>query len=159
MSSTPGRSKMNKSRIFLYLMLAIPVGLMIVPTMIVLMFSLLPSAVAFLMERGKGIYAGLCVGAMNLAGASPYLADLWFSGHTTEGAFEIITDVFAVLVIYGCAAFGWAIYAFTPSFVSAFMAMTAGRRIAALQTTQKDLVLKWGSDVQSVYEPEPEKKN
>jgi hypothetical protein len=107
-------AKMNKSRVFLYLMLAIPIGLMIIPTMIVLMFSLLPSAVAFVMERGKGIYGGVCVGAMNLAGASPYLVDLWFDGHTIEAAFGILTNVFAILVIYGCAAFGWAIYATTP---------------------------------------------
>jgi hypothetical protein len=31
--------------------------------------------------------------------------------------------------------------------------MTAGRRIEALETAQKELVLKWGPDVQSVYEP------
>lgn len=145
---------MNKSRVFLYLMLAIPIGLMIVPTMIVLMFALLPSGVAFIMERGKGVYGGVCVGAMNLAGASPYLVDLWFDGHTVEAAFGILTDVFAILIIYGSAAFGWAIYATTPSIVSTFMTMTAGRRIDALKEQQKELVLKWGPDVESVYEPE-----
>ncbi len=102
---TPPGTKVNKSRVFLYMMLAIPIGLMIVPTMIVLMFALLPSGVAFVMERGKGVYGGVCVGAMNLAGASPYLVDLWFEDHTVEAAFAVLTDVFAILIIYGCAAF------------------------------------------------------
>lgn len=146
-------AKTNKGKVFLYIMLAIPIGLMMVPTAIVLMFALLPSAVAFIMERSKGWYGGVCVGALNLAGASPYLVDLWFDGHTIEAAFAIITDVFAILVIYGCAAFGWAIYSATPSLVSAYMTMTAGRRITALKTQQKELVLKWGPDVESVYEP------
>lgn len=146
-------AKANKSKIFLYVMLAIPIGLMIVPTAIVLMFALLPSAVAFIMERSKGWYGGVCVGALNLAGASPYLVDLWFDGHTIEAAFAILTDVFAILIIYGCAAFGWAIYSATPSLVSAYMTMTAGRRITALKTQQKELILKWGPDVESTYEP------
>lgn len=154
--TSPGTG-VNKSRVFLYLMLAIPIGLMIVPTMIVLMFSLLPSGVAFVMERGKGVYGGVCVGAMNLAGASPYLVDLWFDGHTVEAAFAILTDVFAILIIYGCAAFGWAIYAITPSVVSTYMTMTAGRRIDALKEQQQELVLKWGPDVESVYEAEDKK--
>lgn len=146
--------RINKSKIFLYVMLAIPIGLMIVPTAIVLMFALLPSAVAFIMERSRGWYGGVCVGALNLAGASPYLVDLWFDGHTIEAAFAILTDVWAILLIYGCAAFGWAIYSATPNLISAYMTMTAGRRITALKTQQKDLTLKWGPDVESVYEPE-----
>lgn len=138
----------------MYLMLAVPISLMIIPTMIVLMFSLLPTAVAFVLERNKGWYAGACVGAMNLAGAAPVLTELWFTGHTVEAAFQGISDVFALLIIYGSAAIGWVIYSTTPSIVSAYMAMTAGRRITALKAQQKELVLKWGPDVESVYEPE-----
>lgn len=144
----------NKSRVFLYLMLAIPIALMIIPTVIVLLFALLPTGVAFIMERGRGWYGGVCVGAMNLAGAAPTLVDLWFTGHTIEAAFAALTEVFSLLIIYGSAAVGWVIYSTTPNIVSAYMAMTAGRRITALKAQQKELVLKWGPDVESVYEPE-----
>ncbi len=157
--ATPqAKRPINKSRVFLYLMLAIPIALMIIPTVIVLMFALLPTGVAFLMERGKGWYAGVCVGAMNLAGAAPTLVDLWFTGHTIDAAFSALTDVFALLVIYGSAAVGWVIYSTTPNLVSAYMAMTAGRRITALKAQQKELVLKWGPDVESVYEPEEQER-
>ena len=144
----------NKSRVFLYLMLAIPIALMIIPTVIVLMFALLPTGVAFIMERGRGWYGGICVGAMNLAGAASTLVELWFTGHTIDAAFAALTDVFTILIIYGSAAIGWVIYSTTPSIVSAYMAMTAGRRITALKAQQKELVLKWGPDVESIYEPE-----
>lgn len=145
---------MRKSTFFLYALIAIPFGLLIVPTVIVLSVALVPTGVAFLLERRKGYYGGLTVGAMNLAGAAPFLADLWFGGHTLEGAVGIITNVFAWMSFYGSALFGWAIYSTTPSVVSTFMAMTAGRRITALRDQQKDLVQKWGPDVESVYEPE-----
>jgi len=144
----------KRSTLFLYVMLAIPIGLMIIPTVIVLAVALVPTGVAFIMERGKGYYGGMTVGAMNLAGTAPYLGDLWTQGHTIDTALGIITNVFAWLVFYGAALFGWAIYSTTPVAVSAFMTMTAGHRIAGLRTQQKELVMKWGPDVESVYEPE-----
>jgi len=144
----------KRGQVFLYVMLGIPIGLMIIPTVIVLAVALVPTGVAFIMERGKGYYGGLTVGAMNLAGASPYLADLWSEGHTVAVALGIITNVFAWLVFYGAALFGWAIYSSTPAVVSAFMTMTSGQRITSMRTTQRELVQKWGPDVESVYEPE-----
>lgn len=145
---------MNKSRVFLYVLIAIPICLMIIPTIIVLSVALIPTGVAFLVERGKGYYGGLTVGCMNLAGASPYLFDLWFKGHNVQAAVGIITNVFAWMMFYGAAMFGWAIYTTTPSVVSTFMTMTSGRRITALRAQQRELVQKWGPDVESVYEPE-----
>lgn len=151
MTAAPVR---RRSNIFLYLLIAVPICLMIIPTVIVLAVALLPTGVAFIIERARGYYGGLCVGAMNMAGAAPYLTKMWFQNHTVEGALDVITDVFAYLVIYGCAAFGWALYSTTPSLVSAFMAMTAGRRVTTMRAQQKELVQKWGPDVESVYEPE-----
>ena len=145
---------MNRSRIFLYLIIAIPIGLLMIPTVIVLAVALVPTLVAFIVERGKGYYGGMTVGALNISGTAPYLADLWFKGHTVPAAVGIITNVFAWMMFYGAALFGWAIYSTTPSLVSTFMTMTAGRRITGLRETQRELVQKWGPDVESVYEPE-----
>jgi hypothetical protein len=144
----------KRSNFFLYALIAVPIGLLIVPTMIVLGVALVPTGVAFLLERKKGFYGGLTVGAMNLAGAAPFLGDLWFDGHTVEAALGIITNVFAWMSFYGAALFGWAIYSTTPGVIGTFMAMTAGRRITAMRDQQKELVQKWGPDVESVYEPE-----
>ena len=144
----------KRSTLFLYVMLAIPIGLMMIPTVIVLAVALVPTGVAFIMERGKGYYGGLTVGAMNMAGTAPYLTDLWSQGHTVTVALGIITNVFAWMMFYGAALFGWAIYSTTPAAVSAFMTMTSGHRITALRAQQRELVQKWGPDVESVYEPE-----
>ncbi len=144
----------NRKQAFLYVMLAIPIGLMIIPTVIVLAVALVPTGVAFILERGKGYYGGLTVGAMNLAGTAPYLADLWTEGHTVANAVGIITNVFAWLVFYGAAMLGWAIDSTTPAAVSAFMTITSGHRITALRAQQRELVQKWGPDVESVYAPE-----
>jgi hypothetical protein len=144
----------RKSQALIYVLLAIPIGAMMIPTVIVLSVALVPTVVAFLMERKNGWYGGVTVGALNLAGTAPYLADLWFKGHTIDGATGIITSVLAWAVFYGCAALGWAIYVVTPNIVSSFMAMTAGRHITTLRARQRELVQTWGPDVEVVYEPD-----
>lgn len=153
-SASTAPSGSARSNAFLYVLLAAGISFAIIPTIVVLSVALLPSGVAFLVERGKGWYGGVTVGSLNMAGAAPYLVDLWTKNHTVDGAIDVITNVWAYLIIYGSAGFGWAIYTTMPAVVGSFMAMTAGRRITALRDQQKELVLKWGPDVESVYEPE-----
>ncbi len=143
----------KKSNIALYVLLAIAIGAMVVPTVIVLSVALIPTAVAFIMERKNGPYGGITVGALNLAGAAPYLTDLWFKEHTIGAAVNIITSILAWTVFYGAAALGWAIYAVTPSIVSATIAMTAGRQITMLRAKERELVQTWGPDVENSFEP------
>lgn len=143
-----------KSNAFLYVLIAAGVSFAIIPTIVVLSIALLPTGVAFLIERGKGWYCAVTVGSLNLAGASPYLTELWVKNHTVDGAISIITNIWAYLIIYSAAAFGWAIYSTMPALIGSFMAMGAGRRIAALRDQQKELVQKWGPDVESSYEPD-----
>ena len=144
----------KKSPVLLYAIIAVSIGAMIIPTVVVLSVALVPTAVALILERKKGWYGGATVGAMNMAGTLPYLTDLWFKSHTVDAAIGIITSVLAWFVFYGCAAVGWAIYAVTPNVVSSFMAMTAGRQITSLRAKQRDLVQTWGPNVEVIYEPE-----
>lgn len=151
----PGKAGSNA---FLYVLIAAGVSFAIIPTIVVLSIAMLPTAVRFLVDRGKGWYGSATVGALNMAGAAPYLTDLWINNHTVDGAIEVITNVWAYLIIYSAAGFGWAICSTMPALVGSFMAMGAGRRIAALREQQKELVQKWGPDVESVYEPERKEK-
>ena len=45
-----------------------------------------------------------------------------------------------------------------PTIIGSFLTMTAGRRIESMRANQKELVAKWGPDVESVYEPEHKDK-
>ncbi|MDX2145312.1 MAG: hypothetical protein SFV19_18310 [Rhodospirillaceae bacterium] len=150
--SVSGATAKGRSNAFLYVLIAAMVSFAIIPTIVVLSVMMLPTAVAFLIERGKGYYAVVTIGSLNLAGTSPYLVELWFKDHTVDGAMDVITNIWAYLIVYSAAGFGWAVYSTMPAVVASFMAMGAGRRIAALREQQKDLVQKWGPDVESVYE-------
>lgn len=126
---------------------AVPLVLITLPTWIFLFFAMLPTLVAFIVERGKYRFAWLTVGGINIAGAAPFLLKMWFGQHSIEAAARMLTDVYALIVILGSAAFGWALYLSLPPVVGTLLQLSSQRRIQVLQTTQRRLVEEWGRDI------------
>ncbi len=120
---------------------------LVLPTLILLFFGLLPTLAAALVERGPQRYAWVCVGGLNFAGLSPFLFELWSDGHTIDHALAEVTSVLALLMAYGAAGFGWLLYMALPPVVGAIVQVAAQRRGQTLRATQLKLVERWGSDV------------
>ncbi|MDP6885190.1 MAG: hypothetical protein QF830_13745 [Rhodospirillales bacterium] len=108
---------------------------------------MLPTVVAFIVDRTRQKYAVFCVGGMNFSGVFPYLLDLWAGEHTAAAAMEILTNVFSLLLMYSAAGFGWAIFIAVPPVVGAFLTVMAQRRVSQLRRDQKELIEEWGEDV------------
>lgn len=125
------------------------VGLLIfaLPTVFLLFFGMLPTMVAYIVDRTKEKYATFCVASMNFCGLYPYLMDLWVESHTILAATSIMADVFALVIIYGAAAFGWVIYTSVPPVVSSFLSVIAQQRVTTLRTQQRKLIEEWGEAV------------
>ncbi len=117
------------------------------PTLVVFVITMLPSAVAWLVDRTDSKYAGLSVLGLNFAGMFPYMMDLWSGNHTMTGAFVIITDIFALVVIYGAAGVGWVIFMVVPPVVTSFMTILTEQRLEALRANQKRTIDEWGQEV------------
>ena len=113
-------------------------------TMILLCFALLPTLAAFIVDRTPQKYAAFCVGGMNLSGTFPSMLNLWSGSHDIDAALHILSDVFALGVIYGAAAFGWLVYMTIPPVVAAFLTMMSQRRVQQLRAVQAQLVDEWG---------------
>lgn len=128
------------------------VGLVVValPTVVLLFFGMLPTVVAYLIDRTPQKYATFCVGGMNFCGVFPYVLDLWNGIHSMSNAFHILTDVFALLLMYGTAAFGWALFASIPPVVVSVLTVIAQRRVSTLRTNQRRIIEEWGEDVAKV---------
>ncbi len=122
-------------------------GLMFLPTVIFLLFALLPTVAAYVVDRSPEKYECICVGGLNFAGASPFLLTLWAGRHTVDAAAALLTDVFNLVAIYGAAGLGWMLFIALPPVVGVFMQMSAQRRIATLKTTQTRLAQVWGPEV------------
>lgn len=143
-SKDGGISMFQRLMLVLAALLLIPFS---VPSLVVLLFGMLPTAGAALMDRGPHRYAWLSVGGVNFAGVAPYLLDLWFKGHSLSRAITHLTDVYTWLVILGASSFGWLLHIVTPPVAGAFLQVATQRRIAILRANQRKLVEQWGPDV------------
>lgn len=131
----------------LYAGFAVGLAIVSLSSMVLLFFAMLPTIVAFIVDRSPQRYATFCVGGMNFCGTFPSLMDLWGGAHTVNASFDILTDVFALIVIYGAAAFGWMVYMGVPPVVGAMLTVFAQRRIQGLKSVQRQLIAEWGEEL------------
>ena len=120
------------------------------PSLIVFTVGLLPTGVAFIVDRSDQKTGTFCVGGMNLCGVVPYVMKLWTGKHTTSAATEIISDVLSLLVMYAAAGFGWIIFLAIPPVVATFLSVVAQTRVKALRASQQEIVNEWGPEVANV---------
>jgi len=124
------------------------------PTMVILFFGLLPSLVAYIIDRSTGKSATFCVAGMNIIGVFPYIITLWSTDNTFSEALAISTDIFSMLVMYASASFGWVIFLGLPTLISSFVLIMQQRKVAQLRGVQKDLIEEWSADVADLVEKE-----
>ncbi|WP_404386061.1 hypothetical protein [Caenispirillum salinarum] len=136
------------------LVMGVPLVILFLPTVVLLAFAMLPTVVAYVVERGSYRYGFICVGGFNFAGVSPYLLNMWFERHDITMALDTLSNVFALMLIYGAAGFGWLLYAVTPTLVGSFLSLTSSRRIAKLRADQRRLVEQWGPEVTEAADDE-----
>jgi hypothetical protein len=134
----------NRLLIVLTLMAVVPFSL---PTILVMFVGLLPTIVAAVVERGENRYAWVCIGGLNFSGLAPWLFSLWFGHHTLEFAFDTVTNIKMLLVAFGAAGAGSALYLALPPVVSTIMSATSQHRAQGLHSTQRKLVEQWGEGV------------
>lgn len=129
------------------LLLILLTGVVFMQTSLVLMIGMLPTVVASLLDRtGRGTMA-ITVGAMNLAGCSPFLIDLWMTGHTLEKATVMVSDPRTITVMYGAAALGYLINWATGGIVENVMTGQSRQRLQAIEKRQEKLKERWGEEV------------
>tara|TARA_Y100001960_G_scaffold261475_1_gene282411 strand:+ start:54 stop:563 length:510 start_codon:yes stop_codon:yes gene_type:complete len=117
------------------------------PTLIIFIAGMLPTGVARICDRTRQKYATLCVGGLNICGVFPYIMQLWVDNHSVAAALNIISDLFALLVMYSSASIGWLMFIAIPPVVSTFLDVLAQRRVNALRNSQKDISEEWGTEV------------
>jgi len=122
-------------------------AIVFMPTTIVLLLGMIPTVVAAVIDRtGKGTKA-LTVGSMNLAGCTPFLIDLWMTGHTAENAVTIISNPQTMVVIYAASGIGYLISWAMAGIVGTIMVQRGNLRLKEIQKLQTEMVERWGREV------------
>ena len=122
------------------------------PSVMAIVFALLPTFVAFIVDSTPEKNAVFCVGSLNLCGVLPYLIDLWTGDNSMNAAILILTDVFSLVVMYGAAALGWMIFQSLPPFIATFITVLAQSRVSSLRSAQRKLVEEWGDIVMTAQD-------
>lgn len=119
----------------------------VLPTTIVLAVGMIPTLVAWIVDRDEEKYAPITVGVMNLCGVLPGLLELWQTGHTIGRASALVIDPYVLLWAFGAASVGWAIHMGLPPLVGLWHVWRTKGRIAELEDRQKQLVAEWGKAI------------
>jgi hypothetical protein len=139
------------------LVILCPAGLVFFPTTVLLLAGLIPTMVAYVIDRDPDKTAPMTVGALNFVGVVAFIISLWKAGHTMGALTKILTDPFAWLVMYGAAGAGWGLYYGIPPAVAAWIALRAESRIADRLEAQRELIAGWGPEVSGVVAAEDAK--
>ncbi|MEI7607084.1 MAG: hypothetical protein WCJ64_06850 [Rhodospirillaceae bacterium] len=152
MASPKSRSKKKPAKrggggLFTFLLLAGPAGIFAMPTATLFAVGMIPSFVAYIIDRDPDKTAPMTVAPLNICGVLPFTMEMWKHDHTMQAATHFLGDPLTWLVMYGASAIGWALYFLVPPIVTNFEVMRAEARIDSLNGKKKDLVEEWGGDV------------
>lgn len=142
------KQKKNKGGWGLQVMLifALISAILFMPTTILLVFGMLPTVAAAIVDR-KGGARAISVGSMNLCGCVPFLLDLWTKSHTPAFAIELITDPRTVIVMYSAAGIGYMIDWALSGIVATIMIQRSTTRVKAIRKRQEEMIVRWGPEV------------
>jgi len=146
-AQVPASAGRGLRRIVWILLCLVALLVISLPTVLLLLFGMLPTIVAWVIDRSKQKYATFCVCGMNFSGVFPFMSDIWFKDHSTDAAVRILTNVFDLMVIYGAAAFGWMVYVAVPPVITQFISAMLQKRVATLRDQQQKIVEEWGEGV------------
>ena len=141
-----------KARNFLFIALGVIIAAIIfLPTTVLLIIAMLPTVVAYVVDRARSKLLAFVVGFMNLAGAVPFILKLWSNGHSMNQMSEIISEPLTIVVIYACAGAGYLIDWIVTDMAAVFIVKKAKARMKAIVKQQKSLVERWGPEVNASY--------
>ncbi len=154
MASPKSRAKKKSSKkngggggLVTFLVLAAPAAIFALPTALLFSVGMIPTFVAYIIDRDPDKTASMTVGPLNLCGVLPFTMEMWKHEHTMQAATHALGDPLTWLVMYGASALGWALYFLVPPVVTNFEVMRAQSRVETLMAKKKDLVEEWGPDV------------
>ena len=117
-----------------------------------LAIGMVPTLVAVTIDRTRNRNAARTVAYINFAGCLPWLMDYWLAGGGIERVLNIVSDPYALLIMYTAAAAGWMLYFALRPVVSAYLGVAAEIKEVQLKRRQAQIVDVWGAPVREEAE-------
>jgi hypothetical protein len=117
------------------------------PSSVLLCIGCLPTIVAAFIDKNRRKTRAITIGAMNVAGCTPFLFDLWQNGHGMTYALSIASEPMAIVVMYSAAVIGYMIDWSTTGIVATILYQRGLGRQESILKRQDELVERWGKEV------------
>jgi hypothetical protein len=149
--ATPQPAK-KKGGSLLFLFLATPVALLLMPSTLVLLPAMMPTVVARIVDPGPGRHLTITVGALNFAGSLWFMHVLWSQGQSFHAIMPTLSDPMGWLCALVGAGCGWTLNWVMPVISRHIAETKSSVRLGRLRKRQEDLVDQWGAPVKKLAE-------
>jgi hypothetical protein len=136
---------------WLWICLAMPVAVVMLPATIVLLVAMVPTVVARIVDPAPGRQLTITVGSLNFAGALWFMYDLWSPWPTFAAIGPTLGDMLGWLASLVGAGLGWAIYSLMPIASRSIATTKSNLRLNRLRKSQEQLVEEWGNPVRGIH--------
>jgi hypothetical protein len=113
------------------------------------MAGMCPTIIVFFVDKDDHYSSAIAIGAMNFAGITPFVIDLWIKGQSMGNIFQLLREPGTWLIILGAAAIGQMIVAIVPQAMATVTLAHSEARIKNLKQNLELLKSSWGPDVGS----------
>jgi hypothetical protein len=145
--AAPKKKKAGKLGFYTTLVFFVLLAPFIFPTIVLLFIGLIPTMIAFFVDTDNDKSSAAAIGAMNFAGISPFVIDLWVNGQSMQTVFQILHQSSSWLVMLGAAAVGQLIVFAIPQAMASLTLASAEIRLKILKKNMETLKATWGNDV------------
>src|SRR4051812_36765191 len=132
---------------WLWICLAVPAAIALLPVTLVLIVAMVPTLVARIVDPAPGRQLTITVGSLNFAGALWFMHDLWSVGQSFSAIIPTLSDMIGWLASLVGAGMGWAIYSLMPILTRSIATTKSNLRLSRVRKAQAELVEHWGDPV------------
>jgi len=118
------------------------------PICMLLLFALVPTMLAWLVDNTPNQALIRTVAPLNLASVLPFAIKLWHEHNSLDQVFIFMSGTATWVALYGAAAFGWLLYYLAPAVITAVIHRRIDRIREAATDKQKALKDEWGEEVE-----------
>lgn len=132
------------------LAIIIVVGIIFLPTSMILFIGMLPTVSAVVLGTSRTKVRVSTIAALNLVGCMPFIIKLWAGENNFESSFVILMTPLTIVIIYGAAGAAYLLDWAVTGVVSAYMYQKAERRVKAIDKRLEAVSEVWGKEVVEV---------
>lgn len=134
-------------RFFISAFILVIVSLLFWSSSLLIFFGMIPSLVAWAIDKSVQKSKTITIAAMNFAGCFPYLVDVWTAINPMALSIRYLTDPVTIIVIYSAALVGYIINYFCVIIISSLVSEKAKKRLEIIEKEKKEMEVRWGKKV------------